>query len=151
MLKPSKQSPLFILGLFLLLTLSGCAVNEVRGYPLDQEKLARIEVGKTTSEEVMVILGSPTTISTFDSNVWYYIGQRTIKFGFLSPSILSAVSVAVSFNEEGVVESLEQWDQESIREVAFSKRVTPTKGHDISLFEILFANIGLGQPQSNSP
>ena len=132
--------------LLALILLSGCVTYEIRGYPLEREKVDQIEVGQTTKEEILTLFGSPTVISTFDDNLWYYIGQRTQRRAFFDPTVLEALSIALLFNMDGVVIALEEEDD--LRDVAFASQTTPTKGHDINLFQILFANLGIGVPQN---
>ena len=58
--------------------LAGCAVSEdQRGNLPDPEKLAQVQPGTTSKEQVIKILGSPSSESTFDDDVWYYISRKT--------------------------------------------------------------------------
>ena len=132
--------------LIALLSMKGCIIHEIRGYPLERDKIDRIEVNKTTKDEILVLLGSPTVIGTFDENLWYYIGQHTQRISFFNPKTIQSLSVALLFNENDVVIALEE--QEDLRDLAFASETTPTHGHDINLFQILFANIGIGLPQN---
>ena len=59
--------------------LSGCIGYEGdfdRGYQIDEQSLAKIEIGKTTKPEALALLGTPSTTSTVGGDAWYYIGQK---------------------------------------------------------------------------
>ena len=48
----------------------GCTPTvTTHGHPLDQDQLAQIKPGVTSREEVTRLLGSPSTIGTFDRSV----------------------------------------------------------------------------------
>ena len=73
--------------LIVTFSLSGCSylydtfvyqIDVVQGNYIDDEKLAKIEVGMT-QQQIIYVLGSPMLIDQFDSSKWYYI--RYIKPG----------------------------------------------------------------------
>ena len=72
-----------------------------RGNMLEDYQIAEIRAGESTRSDVLRNLGSPTTQSTFDPNVWYYIGQETEKRGILDPKVTQERVVLVAFNEDG--------------------------------------------------
>ena len=68
-------------------SLSGCSflyntfvyqIDVVQGNYIDDEKLAKIEIGMT-QQQIIYVLGSPMLVDQFDSSKWYYI--RYIKPG----------------------------------------------------------------------
>ena len=95
----------YVLCLFCLFALAACSpVVAKRGNMVEDYKLQEVKAGVSTRSDVLQILGSPTTVSTFNPNVWYYLGQTIEKRGILDPEIVDEKIVAVAFNAEGVVE-----------------------------------------------
>ncbi len=61
----------------------------------------KLEVGKHSKEYVRGVLGTPSTVGTFDKNVWYYIGRRTERWAFFEESVIQQQIVAIYFDPDG--------------------------------------------------
>ena len=121
-----------------------------RGNLLDPERLAEIKAGSSTREEVATKLGTPTQISTFDENIWYYFGRQTQQYSFLDPEIIAQQAVTIRFNEQGVVSSVEKLDPAAAQNIAPVERRTPTYGRETTVFEQLLGSVGHpGIPSKN--
>jgi outer membrane protein assembly factor BamE (lipoprotein component of BamABCDE complex) len=121
----------------------GCAPTvNVHGHRLDDEALARIVPGQTTRQQVAQLLGSPSAVGTFDGEAWYYIGQRTEHRSFYQNNLVAQDVVAITFDEQGTVASLDRHGLEQARDVALVGRETPTGGNELGLFEQLIGNVG---------
>ena len=67
------------MALALLAPLSGCIGYDGdfdRGYQIDEQSLAKVQVGKTDKREALSLMGTPSTTSTVGGDAWYYIGQK---------------------------------------------------------------------------
>ncbi|MCB1592357.1 MAG: outer membrane protein assembly factor BamE [Alphaproteobacteria bacterium] len=138
--------------IFLLICVAGlgaCApVKAKRGNMLENHQLQQVVEGQSTRSDVLRAMGSPTTVSTFNQNVWYYIGQDTEKRGILDAEVVNERIVAVVFNGDGIVERLE--DIEPGREdVPIARAKTPTHGNDLTFTQQLLGNLGRFNPPSD--
>ncbi len=102
-----------------------------RGNLLENEQLAAIKTNESTRSDVLQNLGSPTTIAPFDDKIWYYIGQETEKHGILDPKVTKERIVEVAFNDEGIVQSIQDVDNKRI-DIPLERSKTPTNGNDMS-------------------
>lgn len=134
-----------------LLALAACAptVNQ-RGNLPEPEKLAEIKPGVTNKDAVSHLLGSPSTVSTFNDKTWYYISRKTEQVSFLSPDLLDQQVVAVAFDDSGVVREIQHLGLGDGRTVDPSTRVTPSAGRELGLFEQLIGNVGRFSTESNT-
>ena len=135
--------------------LGGCAVfgapEEPRGNRADSELLKELTPGVSSRADVTALLGSPSATSTFDQREWYYISAYThVRPGRL-PGIDNQRVVVVRFNENGVVEGIEEKGERDMRDVATVARTTPVPGNDRSLLQALFGNIGRFGPAPTQP
>lgn len=127
----------------LALALAGCVVAEdQRGNLPEPEKLAEIQPGKTTKEQVVRILGSPSSASTFDDDTWYYISRKTHQVAFFSPSVLDQQVYIVDFNDKGVVKDLGHKTLADGTPITPAPGATPAPGRELSFMEQLIGNIG---------
>jgi outer membrane protein assembly factor BamE (lipoprotein component of BamABCDE complex) len=125
------------------LTAAGCAVSQdQRGNLPDPDKLAAIKPGTTTKEQVVKILGSPSSASTFDDNTWYYISRKTEQIAFFSPSVLDQQVFVVDFTDRGVVKDVDRKTLADSEHINPAPGATPAPGRELSFLEQIIGNIG---------
>ena len=112
-----------------------------RGNLVENYQLEQLTPGESTRSDVLKVLGSPTTQSTFNQNVWYYIGQETEKKGILDPEITLERVLIVTFNEEGIVQGIEDSDG-SHENIPYARDKTATHGNELTLMQQLLGNVG---------
>ncbi|MEA1676325.1 outer membrane protein assembly factor BamE [Nitrospirillum sp. BR 11163] len=136
-------SPAGLIGVGLLgIGLTACTptVNN-RGNLVEDRRLADVHPGTSTKEDVQKALGSPSTTSTLDANVWYYIGAITENEAFFDPDIVQQRVLQVSFNDQGVVSAVGDLDLAQQQDISPEGRETPTAGHEVTFLEQLMGNL----------
>jgi outer membrane protein assembly factor BamE (lipoprotein component of BamABCDE complex) len=128
--------------LFAALSISACTPTTAnRGHIIEQEDISDIVAGRDTQRTVIKKIGSPSTVSTLDANIWYYIGLTTEKRGILDPKQTDKKIVRVEFDDEGKVSQIAEITQDSI-DVPISKEKTKTGGNKVTLAQQFFGNLG---------
>ena len=123
------------------LTACGQTIN-VRGNLPEAEIVSKINPGVHSREDVASLLGSPSTISTFQDNKWYYIGQKTTQFAFFAPEVLERKIVEISFDTAGLVSESKIYDLEDGQDIDPVDRITPTEGRKLTILQQLLGNVG---------
>ena len=113
---------------------------EVRGNSLSATKLTQVKPGAHTRKDIRNLLGTPSTVATFDSKTWYYFSERTSKVAFFDPNVLERQLVAIHFDDSGVVKEVRRYSKEDGREIDPVDRATETPAPPYSLLEQLFGN-----------
>ena len=134
-----------LVALTAMAVVAGCSPREdVRGSIIDQEKLAQVNIGSTTQDQLYRLLGSPSAKSTFSerADTWYYISTRTETVAFLTPTTTDRRVVAIDFDGAGRVSDIRRIGMDDGRDVEPVDRVTPTKGRELTFLQQLFGNIG---------
>ena len=122
---------------------AGCQGRiDVRGNLPDPDLLQDIELGHITKNEVVELLGSPSSISPFSGDTWYYISERTKSVAFFEPEILERKVIAIMFDQSGVARKLKSYGIEDARRIQMVERTTPTAGRELTILKQLFGNIG---------
>lgn len=125
------------------LALAACTGRvDTRGNMADPEAVSQITPGESTRGTVEDLLGSPTSLATFNDQTWYYIGRKTEKVAFFRPEVLEQQVVAIHFDAGGVVDDVKIYGPEDAREVELVDRTTPTAGKELTLLQQLFGNLG---------
>jgi outer membrane protein assembly factor BamE (lipoprotein component of BamABCDE complex) len=106
---------------------------------------SEIKVGVDTRSTVLQKLGSPTTMSTFDKDVWFYMSQNRSQTAFYAPRTVRRDIVAISFDHDTEqVKAIDNFSLKDGRVIAYNKRETPTRGREMTVLEQLIGSIGAG-------
>ena len=127
--------------------LSGCIGEELRhGYQVDQAALATVKPGMS-AEQVLQILGTPSTVSTVGNKSWYYISQNTRRtIMFLGEQVEDQKVTAVYFTPGFKVERVALYGLQDGRIFDFIERTTPTSGADRAFLSQLFRGLTRYEP-----
>jgi len=127
------------------LLLAGCSGFEQtfqRGYVLPDGALEQIPVG-STQEQVLIVLGTPSTVATVSGEVFYYISQRGERAAaFLKQDITDQRVIAVYFDKNRRVERLADYQMRDGKIFDYVSRTTPTSGEELSYLTYLFKIFG---------
>ena len=115
---------------------------ETHGHILRDPAVKQLQPGVQTREDIVRLLGSPSSKAPFDENTWYYIGHKTESVAFFKPDITEQNVLVLRFDESGTLQSAGKVSPESGKEVAFVERETPTAGHELGFMEQLLGNLG---------
>ena len=91
------------------------------------KKQEQLLINKANKNDILLLLGAPSTKSTFDKNLWIYIERKTdnsalIKFG--KEKIIVNNVLILEINNKGMLEKKEFLDLNNMEEVKFSELVT---------------------------
>ena len=131
----------------------GCTpISSYQGFQVVDTKPSDLKVGEDTKSTVLAHLGSPSSVSTFDPNVWFYISQVTEHQAFYQARTIRRDVVAISFDKED--EKLAKVDTLSLKDgrvIAFNGRETPTRGRSLSVLEQIIGTLGQGGLLGQNP
>ena len=137
------QQRLVLAGFSVPLALAGCQpIVANRGNMLDEERISQVQPGSSSKNDVFEALGSPSIVSTFDDNTWYYVGQRTEREAFFTPQVTDRKVIAVQFDDTDHVKSVDRVGLDQAVDVEPYPETTPAVGRDITFMEQLIGNIG---------
>lgn len=127
----------------LALALAACSPEKItRGYLPDEDQLSSIKPGVNDRASVEELLGSPSSVGTFQDSTWYYITSRNEKLAFFKEDVKEQQVVAIVFDDSGLVSDVRRYSLEDGQEIDPVDRVTPTRGRELTVLEQLMGNIG---------
>ena len=121
-----------ILILIFLLTIS-CSNNKVvnnHGSTAIALKSNKIEISKSNKNDVMIILGKPSTVSLFDQNSWFFIEREKVNqsiFKFGKSKIRKNNVLEITFDNYGIVQSKKLYNLENMNDLKKVKNKTKKK------------------------
>ncbi len=120
-----------VVGLFCAAALGGCAGEQFqKGYILPDGALEQIPIG-ASQDQVLIVMGTPSTVATLDGEVFYYISQR-------SERVVDQRVIAVYFDKNRQVRRLANYGLKDGKIFDFVSRTTPTSGQEMSYLTPLF-------------
>jgi len=139
---PPVRRSIFVSLVIGLLGVACTPTENVRGYFIDDVLIAEIKRGVDDKGSILNILGSPSNVSTFGTDTWYYITRKTESLAFFEKKVLDQRVVAIKFGDSGVVSEVQRYESDDARAVAINDRITPTRGKQLSFVQQLFGNLG---------
>jgi outer membrane protein assembly factor BamE (lipoprotein component of BamABCDE complex) len=119
--------------MILALSLAGCfTATYQRGYILDETALAQVPPG-STQEQVLLVLGTPSTVATVSGEAFYYISQKAQRTAFFNPEITDQRVLAVYFDQNRRVQRLANYGMQDGKVFDFISRTTPTGGQEANI------------------
>jgi outer membrane protein assembly factor BamE (lipoprotein component of BamABCDE complex) len=142
-----KNSIRLTLALAGAIALAGCgSTTETlqRGYVLPEGALEQIPVG-ATQEQVLIVLGTPSTVATVNGDAFYYISQKAERAAaFMPHEIVDQRVIAVYFDKDRRVTKLANYGMKDGKLFDFLSQTTPTGGQELNYLRGIFRNMGIG-------
>jgi outer membrane protein assembly factor BamE (lipoprotein component of BamABCDE complex) len=127
----------------LALALAGCGTGETfqRGYVLPDGALEQIPLG-ASQEQVLLVLGTPSTVATVSGEAFYYISQKADRpISFMQTKVTDQRVIAVYFDKQRKVQRLAEYGMKDGKVFDFVARTTPTTGNDLNVVTTLIHNL----------
>ena len=137
----------------ILLGTEACTpVNSYQGFQTVDHSPSDVKVGEDTRSTVLARLGSPTAVSAFDKDTWYYMSQVQSRTAFYHPRVNKRDVVAIDFRKpDDQVVAVNTYTLKDGRVIAYNNRETPTRGREMSVLEQLLGSVSAAGaiPQSD--
>jgi len=109
-----------------------------KGYILPPGALEQIPIG-ASQDQVLIVLGTPSTVATLSGEVFYYISQRSERpIAFMNQRVVDQRVIAVYFDKNRQVMRLANYGMQDGRIFDFISRTTQTSGQELSYLTPLF-------------
>jgi outer membrane protein assembly factor BamE (lipoprotein component of BamABCDE complex) len=109
-----------------------------KGYILPPGALEQIPIG-ASQDQVLIVMGTPSTVATLDGEVFYYISQRSERpVAFMNQKVVDQRVIAIYFDKNRQVRRLANYGLQDGRIFDFISRTTPTSGQELSYLTPLF-------------
>ncbi|MGA7998923.1 MAG: outer membrane protein assembly factor BamE [Bradyrhizobium sp.] len=121
-------------------TLGGCLTGEEfqKGYILPPGALEQIPIG-ASQDQVLIVMGTPSTVATLNGEVFYYISQRSERpVAFMNQKVVDQRVIAIYFDKNRQVQRLANYGLKDGKIFDFISRTTQTSGQELSYLAPLF-------------
>ena len=127
------------IALVLGVSLGGCfSETYQKGYVVPEGALEQIPIG-ASQEQVLILMGTPSTVATVSGEVFYYISQRAQRtVAFLPQTVVDQRVVAVYFDRNRRVERLANYGMRDGRVFDYVTRTTASGGEELNYLSSIF-------------
>jgi outer membrane protein assembly factor BamE (lipoprotein component of BamABCDE complex) len=138
-----RLTPALALACGLALADCGGAFTETfqRGYVMQQGALEQIPIG-ASQEQVLIVLGTPSTVATVNGEVFYYISQQAQRTAaFMPQRVVDQRVVAIYFDKDRHVRRLANYGLKDGKIFDFVSQTTATGGQELSYLRGVFKSL----------
>ena len=142
---------LYLLLLIFIVNCSGNKVTNYHGVKLLDKKIDKIEINITNKNDLIKLIGNPSTISDFDENRWYYFerlktNQSLIKLG--NQKIKKNNVLIVDLDDYGIVKNKKLLNIDDMNDV---KKLSAITEKDFENKDILYGVFSSLREKINAP
>ena len=140
--------------IFLFLFTLNCSTNKVsnnHGFISLQTKFEKITVNKTNKNDILNIIGPPSSVSSFDNNKWFYIqrmktNQSLLKLGV--KKINKNNILIVKFDNKGILNYKKILNVKDMNDIKYTKDITEKEFKQNDLLFKIFSSL---REKANAP
>ena len=116
--------------IIILIFIPNCTLNKVikhHGVHFLEKKNEKLIIGKANKNDIIMLLGPPSTKGAFDEELWIYMEIQTSssKISKLGKKILLKNNILLlDINEKGILTNSTFLDKESMNNIKFSEDIT---------------------------
>ena len=124
------QKILYII--FLSLIVSNCSFKKVvkhHGVPFLEKKQSSLTINKTNKNDIIEILGNPSTKSKFDNDIWIYIERKQTQSKLTNLGKMKIYEnnvLVLEINNYGILTKKEFFNKDNINNIKIVKSTTDT-------------------------
>ena len=118
--------------IIIFLCIANCSLNKAikhHGVNFLEKKQEKLILKTTNKNDIVKILGPPSTKSTFDNDVWIFIERKTTTkklFKLARKKILVNNVLVLEIDSYGLLVKKEFYNMEKMNDLDFSKKTTET-------------------------
>jgi len=119
--------------IIIFLFISNCSFNKAithHGVNLLEKKQEKLFLKTTNKNDIVKLLGPPSTKSTFDNDIWIYIERKTTTkklFKLAGEKVLVNNVLVLEIDNYGLLAKKEFYNMEKMNKLDFSKSKTDVK------------------------
>ena len=133
-----------LISFIIIINCSGNKVSNYHGSKLLDEKYKKLQVNVTNKNDIIKIIGPPSSISDFNKNKWFYFerlktNQSLFKLG--TQKFEKNNIIVVELNEQGILKSKKLLDLNDMNDIKYIKTLTTKEFKNDNLLYGVFSSL----------
>ena len=140
--------------IFLSLIVANCSIKKVvkhHGVPFLEKKQKSLILNETNKNDIIKILGNPSTISKFDNNIWIYIERKQTQSEFKNlgkMKILENNTLVLEIDDYGILKKKDFYNKDDMQKI---KMVNATTNERIKKNKFMYELLSSIRQKINDP
>ena len=116
--------------IFLSLIVANCSFKKVvkhHGVPFLEKKQSSLVINKTNKNDIIKILGNPSTKSKFDNDLWIYVEQKQTQSKFTNLGKMNIYKndvLVLEMDNYGILKKKEFYNKDDMKNIEMVKSTT---------------------------
>ena len=129
--------------IFIFLTATSCSLKPIDNYhgvAFLEKKQEKLLINKSNKNDIIKILGAPSTQSVLEDDLWIYIENRKSKSSILKLGkeiVLTSNVLVLEIDNRGVLKNKKFYNIDDQNELSFSKNETAMSDKDSFVYGVL--------------
>ena len=127
----------------MILVATSCSINPVDNYhgvAFLEKKQKKLSINKSNKNDIIKILGAPSTESLLENDLWIYIENRKSKsslFKLGKKIVLTNNVLVLEINKKGILKNKKFYDINDLNKIDFNKNETKMSDKDSFVYGVL--------------
>ena len=132
-----------ILITFIILITTNCSLKKIDNYhgvAFLEKKQEALLINKSNKNDIIKILGSPSTQSILEDDLWIYIENRKTKSSILKLGkeiVLTSNVLVLEIDKKGILKSKKFFNIDDQNKIIFNKNETATSDKDSFVYGVI--------------
>ena len=128
---------------FIILVTTSCSIKPIdkyHGVAFLEKKQKELLINKSNKNDIIKILGSPSTESILEDDLWIYIENRKSKSSILKLGkeiVLTSNVLVLEIDKKGILKSKKFFNIDDQNELSFSKSETAMSDKDSFIYGVI--------------
>tara|TARA_Y100000591_G_scaffold231715_1_gene202650 strand:+ start:461 stop:913 length:453 start_codon:yes stop_codon:yes gene_type:complete len=129
--------------IFIILVASSCSINPIDNYhgvAFLEKKQKKLSINKSNKNDIIKILGAPSTESILENDLWIYIENRKSKsslFKLGKEIVLTNNILVLEIDKKGILKNKKFYDINDLNKINFNKNETKMSDKDSFVYGVL--------------
>jgi len=124
------KKTLLIILIFLTFSCKLTPVNKISGIQNIEEKIKKIDVGKSNKNDIIKILGYSIASEPDNENIWYYMEMQETRNFFGKKKITKELVLVLEFDNRSILYKKEIYDSNNKNQIFFDEDKTVSRTID---------------------
>ncbi|MCP4355534.1 MAG: outer membrane protein assembly factor BamE [Proteobacteria bacterium] len=133
------------ISLFCLLFLAACSTGtkSIKGSLIKDNEISQLRAGTHSKQQVIQILGTPSSKSTLNDDLWYYITDHTITKPLKRTKVSKRQVLILNF-KDNILDKVTNLDESSSKSFRPEEEKTESQGKKLTIFDQIIQNLTSG-------
>ena len=129
--------------IFIILIATSCSlkpIDKYHGVAFLEKKQEKLSINKSNKNDIIKILGAPSTESVLEDDLWIYIESRKSKSSILKfgkEIVLTNNVLILEIDNKGILKNKKFYNIDDLNEISFNKNETSMSDKDSFVYGVI--------------